>query len=74
METKLKVPGISKQQFHIFFPNENPFSKNDVITFGTGAIMKVKAVKIYKFTWWRKILFYFGFKIKSSNCVKVEVQ
>ena len=51
--------------------SENYFNKGDILT--TGDSVKLKVVKTYKLTWWRKLLMKLGFKIRSSNCIKCKI-
>jgi len=65
----MSYPGKNNTKFTIKL-DADWFGEKDVIEQFAGA--KLRIVKVYKFTWWRKILFYLGFPFKSAKCVKVE--
>jgi hypothetical protein len=44
--------------------------KDDILNIPNSVQLKV--LKVYKFTWWRKILSWFGVPFKSMNCAKVK--
>ena len=58
-----------KNTFTIKF-SEGYFSKNDIINIGNTT--QAKVVKVYKYTWWRKLLAWFGMPFKMMDMVKVE--
>ena len=46
------------------------FNKGDIIS--TADDIQLKILKVYKFTWWRKLLFWFGIHFHSMDLVKVK--
>lgn len=62
-------PGINNKPFKILF-YQDWLKKGDYLIIERG--LKVKVTKVYKRTWWRKLLYYFGVKTKLFDCVKVE--
>ena len=66
-----KYPGSKSKPFIIKL-EEDWFKKGDILE--TSDESKLKIIKIYKFNWWRRLLFWFGFPFKYAQCIKVLTQ
>lgn len=68
------LPGKKGKTFTIQFENTSFIRKGDVLE--TSHSVTVMVLKVYKNTWWRKLLRRLGFRVKSFQCkaVKQEVQ
>jgi len=64
----VNYPSTEKKGFKIQLDN-NPYVKGDILNMGQ---MQVVVTKIYKRTWWRRLLTFFGFKTKLFDCIKVK--
>lgn len=68
----MTVPGKEGKTFVIKFDREH-FKKGDLLTYGA-SITTLKVIKVYKLTWWRKLLMRMGFRIRLIHAVKVQEQ
>lgn len=66
-------PGIKNKTFKIQL-DIDAFHKGEIIeqTINNSNSVKLKVIKVYKFTWWKKILFKLGFSIKFFQGILVE--
>ena len=63
--------GIFNQDNSIYLNlSENWYNKGNILITGS---TKLKVIKTYKLTLWRKILLRLGFNIRSSNCIKCKI-
>jgi hypothetical protein len=62
----MDTPGIGKQTFYIKF-DKDMFRKGDII--GSGS-MSMEVIKVYRRTWWRRVLLWMGFRVRMMQ-VKV---
>lgn len=69
---KTKIEGFG-ETFYINMDSEY-FAHNDIVYFtnNTDPPMKARVKKVYKFNWWRKLLFKLGVSIKSMEIEKAE--
>ena len=58
-----ELPGLTNTPFYIKFESVDWFNKKDVLEYGTDG-QKVEVLKIYRNTWWRKLLLWLGFKVR----------
>lgn len=72
-DTELDCPGIDGQEFKITFGNNgSPFGKGDVLTADGG--IQVVVTKVYRVTWWKKVLAWLGIKRKWMLFTGVKVK
>lgn len=65
-----KYPGVDGESFIIQLDNYvRPFKNGEVISQGKAEYV---ITKVYRRTWWRRLLFFFGFKTKWFDCIKVK--
>jgi hypothetical protein len=57
-------PGLYGKPFYLKFDQEW-VRRGDILE--TSDNYKLKVLKVYKFTWWKKILFRLGFRFKSME-------
>lgn len=51
--------------------SSNWYKKGDILI--TGSSIKLKVIRTYKLTWWRKLLRKVGFNIKPENIIKCKL-
>jgi hypothetical protein len=59
-------PGLKPKPFKIYF-KEAWFKRNDILQISE--TYKVRVLKVYNNSWWKKLLQRFGFKFKLYDCV-----
>jgi hypothetical protein len=64
----VEVKPLSGETFTIKLSAES-FAENDKVLFPT---MTCRVKKVYKFSWWRKILFRFGVPFKSMELEEIK--
>lgn len=64
----MNKPGIKSKPFLIYF-SENWYKKGDILVTGQG--IELKVIKVYKLTWWKKILIKLGFRFRIKG-IKVK--
>lgn len=65
---KSNYPGVKGKPFNIKLDG-HWFKKNDFLRVSSNH--EVIVTKVYNRTWWRRLLYYFGFKTKLFDCIKV---
>ena len=60
-------PGISESTFNLVFKEK--WWKSD--TLEVYETYKIKVIKVYKFTWWKRILFKLGFPFVHFECTLI---
>jgi hypothetical protein len=68
-EKYTKVKGLDGETFKLKMEAEY-FAHGNLYHFGTGQKFKVK--KVYKFNWWRRLLFRLGVSFKSMDLEEVK--
>lgn len=66
----MKKLGKNSTSFTIKF-EDHYFKQGDIIE--ASDTIQLKVIKVYKFTWWRRILFKFGFPFKHMDCIRVNI-
>ena len=65
-----KCPRSKAGVFVLKFDQDYEFARKNILCSPNG--YQVKITKVYKFNWYRRLLYFFGIPFKMFNCVKVK--
>lgn len=76
MKDIISLPGKKNEVFKLRFDNHH-FCKGEIIACAPDSSIRgnlVKVIKVYKYTWWKKLLSYLGIKTKWLLFTGVKVK
>lgn len=66
----MDTPGIGRSSFKIAI-DKDWFKKGDILENPPG--IQIEVTKVYRITWWKKLLMFLGFKVVFFKGIKVKI-